>query len=123
MVVFQCHECEQSLPLPCPHHRSVLCPPAPAGVSELALESLADCSGLRLTWSPPAGVWEQYRVLLLKGTEEMVNRTVEKTVTELSMKDLGLSPGDFDRAAVIVESGTLATAKYCDGGAGARVLL
>lgn len=92
-------------------------------MSTLALGSLADCSGLRLTWSPPAGVWEHYRVLLLKSMEVMVNRTVEKTATELNLRDLGLSPGDVDRAAVIVESGTLATIKYCDRGAGARVLV
>ncbi|XP_062374632.1 receptor-type tyrosine-protein phosphatase beta [Sardina pilchardus] len=90
---------------------------SPAGVSELTLKSLADCSGLKLTWSPPAGVWERYRVLLLKGSEVMANQTLKKTVTELDLGDLGLGPGDADRAAVITESGTLATAKYCDGGA------
>ena len=96
---------------------------APAGVSELALGSLADCSGLKLTWVPPAGVWERYRVLLLKGSEVMVNTTVEKTARELSLSDLGLGPGSADRVAVIVESGDLATAKYCDGTGGRNLLV
>ncbi|KAL2102851.1 hypothetical protein ACEWY4_002019 [Coilia grayii] len=98
------------------NHTSVLGQTAPGSVSELALGSVADCSSLRLTWAPPAGVWERYRVLLLKGSEVMANRTLERTVTELRLSDMGLSPGDTDRAAVIVEIGALATAKYCDIG-------
>ncbi|XP_063072922.1 receptor-type tyrosine-protein phosphatase beta-like isoform X2 [Engraulis encrasicolus] len=98
-------------------HTSVLGQTAPAAVSELSIGSMADCSGLRLTWAPPSGVFERYRVLMLKGSEVMLNRTVERTATELRLSELGVSPGDADRAAVIVESGALATAKYCDAGA------
>ncbi|XP_066579580.1 receptor-type tyrosine-protein phosphatase beta isoform X2 [Amia ocellicauda] len=87
----------------------------PGKVSQLAMNELGKQNSLRMTWAPPRGDWEHYRILLLNNSIPIVNRTVEKQSKEFTFTNLGLIPGRLYRAAVIVRSGELSSSTYCEG--------
>ncbi|XP_051808493.1 receptor-type tyrosine-protein phosphatase beta-like isoform X4 [Acanthochromis polyacanthus] len=85
----------------------------PAPVSGLFLS--ADSRELQLSWTPPAGDWESYSVVLRNGSEVLVNRTVGKLSRRhvFSVLDLGLLPGRLYNAEVTVHSGILGNRAAC----------
>ncbi|XP_072528839.1 receptor-type tyrosine-protein phosphatase beta [Salminus brasiliensis] len=89
---------------------------APGEVSQVRMENVADHDSLKISWIPPVGQWEQYRVLLFNGSETLVNKTVDKSVREFSFSRLNLQPGREYTAAVSVESAGQANTVYCQGG-------
>uniref|UniRef100_A0AAY4BMX1 protein-tyrosine-phosphatase n=1 Tax=Denticeps clupeoides TaxID=299321 RepID=A0AAY4BMX1_9TELE len=91
---------------------SALVQTAPGAVSNLRLESLSGCGGLKMTWAPPAGEWERYRVHLWSGSVLLVNSTLDKAQVEHILPERVTLPLSRYRAAVIVENGGQATAAY-----------
>ncbi|XP_073687858.1 receptor-type tyrosine-protein phosphatase beta-like [Garra rufa] len=87
---------------------------APGWAAHLKLEALNEKS-LRLSWSPPAGDWDFYRVLLFNGSSVLMNRTVGRNLVEFSFTNWTLIPGRLYRAAVSVESGYLSSTADCHG--------
>uniref|UniRef100_A0A8C1QB89 protein-tyrosine-phosphatase n=1 Tax=Cyprinus carpio TaxID=7962 RepID=A0A8C1QB89_CYPCA len=84
----------------------------PGWAAHLRLEAL-DERTLRLSWSPPAGDWDFYRVLLFNGSSVLMNRTVDRSLVEFNFTDGTLIPGRLYRAAVSVESGYLSSTADC----------
>uniref|UniRef100_A0A672KUC0 protein-tyrosine-phosphatase n=1 Tax=Sinocyclocheilus grahami TaxID=75366 RepID=A0A672KUC0_SINGR len=70
---------------------------------------------LHLSWSPPDGDWDFYRILLFTGSSVLMNRTVERNLVEFSFTNWILIPGRLYRAAVSVESGYLISTAGCHG--------
>ncbi|KAM9705755.1 receptor-type tyrosine-protein phosphatase beta isoform 1-T2 [Menidia menidia] len=87
---------------------------APAPASLLSLTP-AVSGGLLLTWSPPAGHWERYRLRLLAGSQEVVSTGLEREAVNFSFPGTGLTPGKLHRAELRVESGGLWAESSCDG--------
>uniref|UniRef100_W5NH93 protein-tyrosine-phosphatase n=1 Tax=Lepisosteus oculatus TaxID=7918 RepID=W5NH93_LEPOC len=87
----------------------------PGKVSQLLMEGRGKENVLRMTWAPPRGEWEHYRILLYNNSVAIVNTTVEKDTKEYTFRKLDLIPGRLYRAAVIVESGQLSSAVQCEG--------
>uniref|UniRef100_A0A3P8YA50 protein-tyrosine-phosphatase n=1 Tax=Esox lucius TaxID=8010 RepID=A0A3P8YA50_ESOLU len=89
----------------------------PDKVSQLSMEGLSDGSTLKMTWSPPKGDWENYRVLLLNGSVAVVNETAGRLVGDhsFSRASLGLEPGRLYTARVTVESGPYGNTAHCQG--------
>uniref|UniRef100_A0A672L275 protein-tyrosine-phosphatase n=1 Tax=Sinocyclocheilus grahami TaxID=75366 RepID=A0A672L275_SINGR len=79
---------------------------APGWAAHLKLEALNEKT-LHLSWSPPDGDWDFYRILLFTGSSVLMNRTVERNLVEFSFTNWILIPGRLYRAAVSVESGYL----------------
>uniref|UniRef100_A0AAY4BMI8 protein-tyrosine-phosphatase n=1 Tax=Denticeps clupeoides TaxID=299321 RepID=A0AAY4BMI8_9TELE len=90
---------------------SALVQTAPGAVSNLRLESLSGCGGLKMTWAPPAGEWERYRVHLWSGSVLLVNSTLDKAQVEHILPERVTLPLSRYRAAVIVENGGQATSE------------
>ncbi|KAI4878056.1 hypothetical protein NFI96_011663 [Prochilodus magdalenae] len=87
----------------------------PGEVSQVKMENM-DANGLwKISWTPPDGHWEQYRVLLFNGNETLVNESVSKSETEFSFSRVNLQPGREYKAAVSVESGGQTSTIYCRG--------
>ncbi|KAM6973817.1 receptor-type tyrosine-protein phosphatase beta [Aplochiton taeniatus] len=86
---------------------------APGVVSKLSMVGVGDGRTLKMTWSPPRGEWENYRVVLLNGSAELVNETISKLTRHYSFSDL--VPGRHYRAKVIVKSGSLESTADCLG--------
>uniref|UniRef100_A0A2K6GZ88 Receptor-type tyrosine-protein phosphatase beta n=1 Tax=Propithecus coquereli TaxID=379532 RepID=A0A2K6GZ88_PROCO len=70
---------------------------------------------LLVNWSPPAGDWEQYRILLFNDSVVLLNTTVAKEETRYVLGDLGLIPGRQYEVEVVVESGNLKNSERCQG--------
>ncbi|CAH2277884.1 receptor-type tyrosine- phosphatase beta isoform X1 [Pelobates cultripes] len=70
---------------------------------------------LRISWLPPAGDWEKYRVVLYNQSIPLLNTTIEKHLKEFVIPDTGLIPGRLYEVAVVVESGGLKNAARCNG--------
>ncbi|RXN09470.1 receptor-type tyrosine- phosphatase beta [Labeo rohita] len=87
---------------------------APGWASHLKLEALNEKT-LRLSWSPPAGDWDFYRVLLFSGSSVLTNRTVDRNLVQFSFTNWTLIAGRQYRAAVSVESGDLSSTADCHG--------
>ncbi|XP_073703352.1 receptor-type tyrosine-protein phosphatase beta [Garra rufa] len=87
----------------------------PGKVSDLVMENLSDRDTLKITWTPPSGEWEHIRVVLLNGSEILVNQTVDRTAKEILMSWLHLQPGRVYSLAVSVENGGLANTVYYEG--------
>ncbi|XP_051975125.1 receptor-type tyrosine-protein phosphatase beta-like isoform X2 [Xyrauchen texanus] len=85
---------------------------APGKVDGLKLVALNE-KMLRLTWSPPDGDWDFYRILLFNGSSVLLNQTVNRNVLEFSFTNWTLIPGRQYRAAVSVESGSLSSSADC----------
>ncbi|RXM98725.1 Receptor-type tyrosine-protein phosphatase beta, partial [Acipenser ruthenus] len=88
----------------------------PQKVSQLEMRALQGWqNALRVTWAPPAGEWERYRILLLNNSVAIVNSTVDKNTRQYEIRNLDLIPGRLYQAAVIVESGDLKSIAKCEG--------
>ncbi|XP_008399067.1 receptor-type tyrosine-protein phosphatase beta isoform X2 [Poecilia reticulata] len=87
---------------------------APAAASRLQLSPSSD-GGLLLTWAPPAGRWENYRVFLLDGAQQLVDTALGRDAVNFSFPGTELTPGRRYRATLRVESGGLAAESGCDG--------
>lgn len=96
-----------------------VCPAAPAAATLLFLSpSTAASAGLLLSWSPPAGRWERYRVQLLDGSQLLVDTSVNWEAVNFTFPGAGLTPGRLYRAVLVVESGGLTANSSCDGATG-----
>ncbi|XP_059402714.1 receptor-type tyrosine-protein phosphatase beta-like [Carassius carassius] len=92
----------------------VCCSSAPGSADHLKLEALNEKT-LRLSWSPPDGDWDFYRILLFNGSSVLMNQTIESNLVEFSFTNWTLIPGRLYRAAVSVESGYLSSTAGCHG--------
>ncbi|XP_068590186.1 receptor-type tyrosine-protein phosphatase beta [Cebidichthys violaceus] len=89
---------------------------APAAASLLSLSpSSSSSGGLLLSWSPPAGRWESYRLLLYDGSQQLVSTTLDREAANFSFPGTGLTPGRMYRAVLRVESGGLTAESSCEG--------
>ncbi|XP_068442248.1 receptor-type tyrosine-protein phosphatase beta-like [Clinocottus analis] len=89
---------------------------APAAASLLSLSpSSSSSGGLFLSWSPPAGRWESYRLLLFLGSQQLVSAALGREAVNFSFPGTGLTPGRSYRAVLMVESGGRATESSCEG--------
>uniref|UniRef100_A0A3Q2EEM7 Fibronectin type-III domain-containing protein n=1 Tax=Cyprinodon variegatus TaxID=28743 RepID=A0A3Q2EEM7_CYPVA len=79
---------------------------APAPATLLSL-SPSHSGGLLLTWAPPAGRWEGYRVFLFDGSQQLVSAGLDHDAVNFSFPGTELTPGKQYRAALRVESGGL----------------
>ncbi|KAL1248144.1 hypothetical protein QQF64_023520, partial [Cirrhinus molitorella] len=87
---------------------------APGLVAHLKLEALNEKT-LWLSWSPPAGDWDFYRVLLFNDSSVLMNQTIDRNLVEFSFTKWALIPGRLYGAAVVVESGYLSSTSDCNG--------
>lgn len=90
----------------------------PEKVENLEANNNSSIRSLVVTWSPPAGDWEQYRVLLFNDSLVLRNVTVGKGETHYAIDDVGLIPGRQYEIEVTVESGNLKNSKRCQGRTG-----
>ncbi|KAM9335025.1 receptor-type tyrosine-protein phosphatase beta [Symphorus nematophorus] len=89
---------------------------APAAASFLSLSpSSSSSGGLLLTWTPPAGRWENYKVFLFDGSQLLVNATVDREAESFSFPGTKLTPGRLYRAVLRVESAGLTAESGCEG--------
>ncbi|XP_057613431.1 receptor-type tyrosine-protein phosphatase beta isoform X2 [Chionomys nivalis] len=68
-----------------------------------------------VNWTPPAGDWEHYRILLFNESVALLNATVGKEETHYVLDAVELVPGRQYEAEVIVESGNLRNSERCQG--------
>ena len=93
----------------------------PEQVGNLEANSNGSIRSLLVSWSPPAGDWEQYRILLFNDSVVLLNITVGKEETRYVIDDLGLIPGRQYEVEVTVESGNLKNSKRCYGRTGKEI--
>ncbi|XP_055986716.1 receptor-type tyrosine-protein phosphatase beta [Sorex fumeus] len=87
----------------------------PEKVGNLEANGNGSMKSLVVSWSPPAGDWEQYRILLFNESLMMLNTTVRKEETHYVIDGMGLIPGRQYEVEVTVESGNLKNSKRCHG--------
>ncbi|XP_026523510.1 receptor-type tyrosine-protein phosphatase beta isoform X1 [Notechis scutatus] len=87
----------------------------PQEVSELKVDSMGWLRCLKVSWLPPTGDWDKYRILLFDRSTLLLNITLEKVKREYIVKDLGLVPGRQYEVVVAVESGGLQNKAHCKG--------
>ncbi|XP_063111208.1 receptor-type tyrosine-protein phosphatase beta isoform X3 [Cavia porcellus] len=87
----------------------------PDKVRKLEAKNNGGMNSLVVSWSPPAGDWEQYRIVLLNGSSPLLNTTVGKEKTRYLVEDVGFIPGRQYEIEVTVESGNLKNAERCQG--------
>lgn len=87
---------------------------APAPASLLTL-SPSTSGGLFLAWSPPAGHWENYRLFLFDGSQQIVSTSLDQEAVNFSIPSAGLTPGRVYRVVLRVESGGLTAESSCEG--------
>lgn len=102
--------------LPFLHHVFILSA-VPAPVSLLSLSPSSNGS-LLLSWSPPAGHWENYKLLLFDGSQQIVNTTLDWEAVNFTFPVTKLTPGRSYRALLRVESGGLTAESSCEGATG-----
>ncbi|XP_059181909.1 receptor-type tyrosine-protein phosphatase beta-like [Centropristis striata] len=88
---------------------------APAAASLVSLSPSSSGGGLVLSWSPPAGLWENYRLLLFDGSQLIVSAAPDHQAVNFSFPGTRLTPGRLYRAQLTVESGGLTAESRCDG--------
>ena len=93
----------------------------PEKVGNLEAHSNGSARSLVVGWSPPAGDWEQYRILLFNDSWVLLNVTVGKAETHYVINDMGLIPGRLYDIEIIVESGNLKNSKRCQGRTGKQM--
>lgn len=93
----------------------------PQKVHELKAGGGGWLRSLRVSWLPPAGDWERYRLLLWNHSALVLNTTLEKEATEHLIHDVGLIPGRQYEVEVVVESGDLQSKASCTGRTGEQV--
>eukprot|EP00069_Balaena_mysticetus_P012554 bmy_07953T0 len=96
-------------------HKMAVGRTVPEEVGDLEANSNGSTRSLVVSWSPPAGDWEQYRILLLNDSLVLLNITVGKEETHYVIGDVGLIPGRQYEVEVTVESGNLKNSKRCHG--------
>lgn len=94
----------------------------PQKVGDLEANSNGSTKSLVVSWSPPAGDWEQYRILLWNDSSVLLNITVGKEETHYVIDDVGLIPGRRYEIEVTVESGNLKNSTRCQGRTGKQIL-
>ncbi|XP_056656711.1 receptor-type tyrosine-protein phosphatase beta isoform X2 [Monodelphis domestica] len=87
----------------------------PEKVTKLKAVSNGWMRSLRVSWLPPTGDWERYRITLLNGSSLLLNITLEKDTKSFDIHDLGLIPGRQYEVEVSVESGGLKNTIRCQG--------
>ncbi|XP_022067914.2 receptor-type tyrosine-protein phosphatase beta [Acanthochromis polyacanthus] len=87
---------------------------APSAASSLFL-SPSPSGGLLLTWSPPVGHFENYKLFLFDGSQQLVSTTVDRDAVKYSFNRTRLTPGRMYRAMLRVESGGLMAESSCEG--------
>ncbi|VCX31408.1 unnamed protein product, partial [Gulo gulo] len=87
----------------------------PDKVGNLEVNSNGSIRSLVVSWSPPAGDWEQYRIVLFNDSVVLLNITVGKEETLYTIDDLELIPGRQYEVEVTVESGNLKNSKRSRG--------
>uniref|UniRef100_A0A3B5A9G7 protein-tyrosine-phosphatase n=1 Tax=Stegastes partitus TaxID=144197 RepID=A0A3B5A9G7_9TELE len=87
--------------------------------SSLVLSPAAS-GGLLLTWSPPAGHFENYTLLLFDGSQQVVSTALPREAVNHSLPGTGLTPGRLYRAVLRVESGGLTAESSCEGSTGPK---
>uniref|UniRef100_A0A8C6VR71 protein-tyrosine-phosphatase n=1 Tax=Naja naja TaxID=35670 RepID=A0A8C6VR71_NAJNA len=87
----------------------------PQKVSELKVDSMGWLRCLKVSWLPPMGDWDKYRILLFDRSTLLLNITLEKVKREYIVKDLALVPGRQYEVIVAVESGGLQNKAHCKG--------
>ncbi|XP_036905344.1 receptor-type tyrosine-protein phosphatase beta isoform X1 [Sturnira hondurensis] len=87
----------------------------PEKVGNLEAHSNGSSRSLVVGWSPPAGDWERYRILLFNDSWVLLNVTVGKEETHYVINDMELIPGRQYDIEIIVESGNLKNSKRCQG--------
>ncbi|XP_057710524.1 receptor-type tyrosine-protein phosphatase beta isoform X2 [Corythoichthys intestinalis] len=86
---------------------------APAPASLLALTPTPP-GGLFLSWSPPAGHWDGYRLVLRDGSREVVAAVPGEDAVNFTFGGEGLLPGRRYRATLAVQSGNLTAESSCE---------
>jgi hypothetical protein len=76
-----------------------------------------------VNWTPPAGDWEHYRIVLFNESLVLLNTTVGKEETHYALDGLELIPGRQYEIEVIVESGNLRNSERCQGRTGKSNLI
>ncbi|XP_074082245.1 receptor-type tyrosine-protein phosphatase beta isoform X1 [Macrotis lagotis] len=87
----------------------------PEKVTKLKAISNGWMRSLRVSWLPPIGDWELYRIVLFNGSSVLLNTTIGKDAKVFDIHDLGLIPGRQYEVAVTVESGGLKNINRCQG--------
>ncbi|ELK02495.1 Receptor-type tyrosine-protein phosphatase beta [Pteropus alecto] len=87
----------------------------PEKVGNLEANSDSSPRSLVVSWSPPAGDWEQYRILLFNDSSVLLNISLGKEETHYVIDGIGLIPGRQYEVEVTVESGNLKNSKRCQG--------
>ncbi|XP_006859617.1 PREDICTED: receptor-type tyrosine-protein phosphatase beta-like isoform X2 [Chrysochloris asiatica] len=87
----------------------------PEKVRNLEANSNGQTRSLVVSWSPPAGDWEQYRIVLFNDSLVLLNITVGKKETHYVVDDIGLIPGRQYDVEVTVESGDLKNSERFQG--------
>ncbi|XP_020947647.1 receptor-type tyrosine-protein phosphatase beta isoform X2 [Sus scrofa] len=96
-------------------HKTAVGRTVPEKVGNLEANSNGSMRSLVVSWSPPAGDWEQYRILLLNDSLVLLNITVGKEETHYVIDEVELIPGRQYEVEVTVESGNLKNSKRCHG--------
>ena len=94
----------------------------PQKVGDLEANSSGSTKSLVVSWSPPAGDWEQYHILLWNDSSVLLNTTVGKEETHYVIDDVGLIPGRQYEIEVAVESGNLKSSVRCQGRTGKQII-
>ncbi|XP_076878415.1 receptor-type tyrosine-protein phosphatase beta isoform X2 [Brachyhypopomus gauderio] len=87
----------------------------PGKAVQLRLVALSDQKTLKVSWSPPKGEWEYYRVVLSDGSSVLVNRTAGRAALEYLFSNQPLVPGRLYTALVSVVSGSLTSTQHTEG--------
>uniref|UniRef100_A0AAQ5YLU7 protein-tyrosine-phosphatase n=1 Tax=Amphiprion ocellaris TaxID=80972 RepID=A0AAQ5YLU7_AMPOC len=77
--------------------------------------SPSSSGGLLLTWSPPVGHFENYKIFLFDGSQQLVGTAVDREAVKYSFNGTRLTPGRMYRAMLRVESGGLMAESSCEG--------
>ncbi|XP_069440740.1 receptor-type tyrosine-protein phosphatase beta isoform X1 [Ovis canadensis] len=96
-------------------HKTAVGRTVPQKVEDLEANSNGSTKSLVVSWSPPAGDWERYRILLWNDSSVLLNITVGKEETHYVIDDVGLIPGRQYEIEVTVESGNLKNSTRCQG--------
>lgn len=94
----------------------------PEKVGNLEANSDGSSRSLVVSWSPPAGDWDQYRILLFNDSSVLLNISLGKEETYYVIDGMGLIPGRQYEVEVTVESGNLKNSKHCQGRTGKQIL-
>lgn len=87
----------------------------PEKVSNLVSYNEIWMKSFAVNWTPPAGDWDHYRILLFNDSLVLLNTTVGKEETHFALEGLELIPGRQYEVEVIVESGNLRNSERCQG--------